>query len=38
NIALFFCLYGSAWNTPGRCNSSHSRLLGFFTALPGIWR
>ena len=20
------------------CNSSHSRLLGFFSALPGIWR
>lgn len=20
------------------CNSSHSRLLGFFTAWPGIWR
>ncbi|KAF1346084.1 EXS family-domain-containing protein [Delphinella strobiligena] len=20
------------------CNSSHSRLLGFFTTLPGIWR
>lgn len=21
-----------------QCNSSHSRLLGFFTALPPIWR
>lgn len=21
-----------------QCNSGHSRLLGFFTALPGIWR
>lgn len=21
-----------------QCNSSHSRLLGFFSALPGIWR
>ncbi|GAT19728.1 signal transduction protein Syg1 [Aspergillus luchuensis] len=21
-----------------QCNSSHSRLLGFFTCLPGIWR
>lgn len=20
------------------CNSSHSRLLGFFSALPGVWR
>ncbi len=20
------------------CNSTHSRLLGFFTTLPGIWR
>lgn len=23
---------------PAQCNSSHSRLFGFFTTLPGIWR
>ena len=38
NIALFFCLYAQEWNDPTQCNSSHSRLLGFFSALPGIWR
>ncbi|KAF2198542.1 EXS-domain-containing protein [Delitschia confertaspora ATCC 74209] len=38
NIALFFCLYANDWNNPGQCNSSHSRLLGFFCALPAIWR
>lgn len=38
NIELFFCLYARDWNNPAVCNSSHSRLLGFFTALPGIWR
>ncbi|PBP27797.1 EXS family protein [Diplocarpon rosae] len=38
NIALFFCLYANYWNNPRQCNSSNSRLLGFFTALPGIWR
>jgi hypothetical protein len=38
NIELFFCLYAVDWNNPTQCNSSHSRLLGFFTALPGIWR
>ncbi|KAH0542295.1 hypothetical protein FGG08_003322 [Glutinoglossum americanum] len=37
-LVLFFCLYGRSWNDPGQCNSSHSRLLGFFTTLPGIWR
>lgn len=38
NIALFFCLYADGWNNPPVCNSSHSRLLGFFTTLPSIWR
>nr|POE86644.1 protein syg1 [Quercus suber]POE87653.1 protein syg1 [Quercus suber] len=38
NIELFFCLYRWNWVDPPRCNSSHSALLGFFTALPGIWR
>lgn len=38
NIELFFCLYAKSWDSPASCNSSHSRLLGFFTTLPGIWR
>ncbi|KAK4157608.1 protein SYG1 [Chaetomidium leptoderma] len=38
NIELFFCLYANRWNDPVQCNSSHSRLLGFFAALPPIWR
>ncbi|KAJ5947646.1 SPX N-terminal, partial [Penicillium verhagenii] len=38
NIELFFCLYANAWNNPTQCNSSHSRLLGFFTCLPAVWR
>ncbi|KFY98062.1 hypothetical protein V498_01703 [Pseudogymnoascus sp. VKM F-4517 (FW-2822)] len=38
NIELFFCLYANHWVDPPQCNSGHSRLLGFFTALPGIWR
>lgn len=38
NIALFFCLYASNWDYPHRCNSSHSRLLGFFTCLPSVLR
>ncbi|KAH8701764.1 putative signal transduction protein Syg1 [Talaromyces proteolyticus] len=38
NIELFFCLYATAWNNPPTCNSSNSRLLGFFTTLPAIWR
>ncbi|RVD80482.1 uncharacterized protein DFL_008379 [Arthrobotrys flagrans] len=38
NIPLFFCLWSVNWDTPGQCDSSHSRLLGFFTALPSIWR
>ncbi|KAL8828149.1 MAG: hypothetical protein Q9191_002755 [Dirinaria sp. TL-2023a] len=38
NIELFFCLYARNWNQPTQCNSTHSRLLGFFSTLPGIWR
>ena len=40
NIALFFCLYRWNWatNKASQCTSAHSRLYGFFTALPGIWR
>jgi hypothetical protein len=38
NIALFFCLYHMGWANPPMCNSSHLRLIGFFSALPGIWR
>ncbi|KAI9669004.1 MAG: hypothetical protein M1817_005161 [Caeruleum heppii] len=38
NIALFSCLYAQHWSDPDRCNSNHSRLLGFLTCLPAIWR
>ncbi|KAM0291622.1 hypothetical protein ACHAO9_003749 [Fusarium lateritium] len=38
NIELFFCLYANYWQNPVQCNSSHSRALGFLTALPPIWR
>lgn len=38
NIELFFCLYANSWENTSQCNSSHSRLLGFFAALPGVWR
>lgn len=38
NLELFFCLYAKGWNNPGQCNSTHSRLLGFFSTIPGIWR
>jgi len=40
NTALFFCLYARDWvpSELTQCNSSHSRLLGFFATLPGIWR
>ncbi|KAI0122920.1 EXS family-domain-containing protein [Xylariales sp. AK1849] len=38
NMELFFCLYAHYWNNPTQCNSNHSRLLGFFSALPPIWR
>ncbi|KAF7586723.1 hypothetical protein BBP40_008402 [Aspergillus hancockii] len=38
NIELFFCLYSRHWTDHAQCNSSHSRLLGFFSTLPSIWR
>ncbi|KAI0106440.1 EXS family-domain-containing protein [Nemania sp. FL0031] len=38
NVELFFCLYAHYWENPPICNSSHSRLLGFFATLPAIWR
>ncbi|EAW12698.1 SPX and EXS domain-containing protein [Aspergillus clavatus NRRL 1] len=38
NIELFFCLYAQHWDNAPQCNSSHSRLLGFFQCLPSIWR
>ncbi|KAJ5181136.1 hypothetical protein N7491_000690 [Penicillium cf. griseofulvum] len=38
NVELFFCLYASYWDYPPKCNSSHSRLLGFFQCLPSVWR
>ncbi|KAL6878939.1 EXS family domain-containing protein [Trichoderma novae-zelandiae] len=38
NIELFFCLYANHWHNPGHCNSTSSRLLGFLTTLPAIWR
>ncbi|KAK1761008.1 EXS family-domain-containing protein [Echria macrotheca] len=38
NVELFFCLYANDWNDPTQCNSNHSRLMGFFGALPPLWR
>lgn len=38
NLELFFCLYAHQWNMPSQCNSTHSRVLGFFSTLPAIWR
>ncbi|RFU31537.1 hypothetical protein B7463_g4832, partial [Scytalidium lignicola] len=38
NLSLFFCLYANQWDDPTRCNSSHSRVMGFFSALPSVWR
>ncbi|EUC30882.1 hypothetical protein COCCADRAFT_38960 [Bipolaris zeicola 26-R-13] len=38
NIAMFFCLYAHDWNYPPQCNSSHLRITGFLSALPGVWR
>ena len=38
NIELFFCLYAQDWSNPPQCNSTHSRLMGFFSALPAVWR
>ncbi|RKF63109.1 Protein SYG1-like protein [Erysiphe neolycopersici] len=38
NIEVFFCLYIHQWIDPSQCGSTHSVLLGFFTALPAVWR
>lgn len=48
NISFFFCLYAHQWNgllgggPPSHvhnvCGSSKSRLMGFFSTLPSIWR
>ncbi|KAK2811447.1 hypothetical protein FQN50_002070 [Emmonsiellopsis sp. PD_5] len=38
NIALFFCLYSNGWDNAPTCNSSHSRIMGFLSTLPSIWR
>ncbi|KAI0536581.1 EXS family-domain-containing protein [Xylaria digitata] len=38
NVELFFCLYANYWENPPICNSGNSRLLGFFSTLPAIWR
>lgn len=38
NLEVFFCLYAHNWNNPAQCNSQHSRILGFLSTLPGIWR
>ncbi|EEQ86828.1 signal transduction protein Syg1 [Blastomyces dermatitidis ER-3] len=38
NISLFFCLYNKGWDNAPRCNSSHSRVMGFLSTVPSIWR
>lgn len=48
NMSFFFCLYAHQWNgllgggPPSNlhnvCGSSKSRLMGFFSTLPSIWR
>ena len=38
NVEVFFCLYAHRWQDMDQCNSSNSRLLGFLSCLPGIWR
>jgi hypothetical protein len=38
NLQVFFCLYSMSSDNPNSCRSSHSRLQGFFSALPAIWR
>lgn len=46
NISFFFCLYSHHWKgtLPGQipsqntCGSDKSRLMGFFSTLPSIWR
>ncbi|EGW35045.1 uncharacterized protein SPAPADRAFT_64237 [Spathaspora passalidarum NRRL Y-27907] len=46
NISFFFCIYAHHWNgalsgNPGEdnvCGSGKSRLMGFCSTLPSIWR
>ena len=46
NMSFFFCLYAHSWSGTLRgqdpirntCTSSRSRLMGFFSALPSVWR
>lgn len=38
NISLFICLYSTHWELVVRCGSSQSRVLGFLSTLPSIWR
>ncbi|CAN3367546.1 protein Syg1p [Diutina catenulata] len=46
NISFYFCLYAHHWNgllKPGhgnenQCGSTNSRLMGFFSSLPSIFR
>lgn len=39
NIELFFCLYARGWHGDlAQCTASSSRLFGFLSSLPGIWR
>jgi hypothetical protein len=35
---MFFCLYVQSWTHPVMCNSAHSRLFGFLTTVPALWR
>ncbi|KAG7660761.1 SYG1 [[Candida] subhashii] len=46
NLSFYFCLYSHHWNGSlsdnlgmhNVCGSSKSRLMGFFSTLPSIWR
>ncbi|KAI5966543.1 SYG1 [Candida pseudojiufengensis] len=46
NLPFFFCLFANHWvgTLPGqdesrnKCTSSRSHLMGFFSALPSVWR
>ncbi|KAJ4148193.1 hypothetical protein LMH87_002674 [Akanthomyces muscarius] len=38
NVELFFCVYANNWENPSQCNSNHSRVLGFLTTVPALWR
>lgn len=48
NLSFFVCLYADKWrnilgggsfpSNSNRCDSKHSRTMGFFSSLPSIWR